>query len=376
MSTSRPNTKIINGKVAFSNEVLNYINKWRTNENSKYIDEYMKVLLNPSNIIATKFEIHHIIPAFTFRDENHKNRKETIKLADKVTENKIKLSLKYHKLAHYYLWKIFPNDNNARSAVYFMFNNNDIEDLTKDEVIEFARILEECAKENLTEEEKRERDKKRRNTEKYKKSKREYDKKLHKAKKEKKCKLAKIYNQTHKKEKQKYDENLRKQVCFDPITKEYCTYKQLSHRKHDYVELKDLYKNVNLKSCIVTDENLINQFYKEKEEKEKLEKLLNSLPKICLDPIKNDYCYMDTLRLRISKNPNLYKNVKTTEHKLTDINKIIELDKLFKSKIPKDNIKNYFDPIKQDYCTKTTLYGRKSRNKSLYKDVIVFKCKI
>ena len=369
MSTSKPNTKIINSKVAFSNEVLNYINKWRTNENSKYIDEYMKVLLNPSNIIATKFEIHHIIPAFTFRDENHKNRKETIKLADKITENKIKLSLKYHKLAHYYLWKI-------RSAVYFMFNNNDIEDLTKDEVIEFARILEECAKENLTEEEKRERDKKRRNTEKYKKSKREYDKNLHKAKKEKKCKLAKIYNQTHKKEKQKYDENLRKQVCFDPIAKEYCTYKQLSHRKHDYVELKDLYKNVNLKSCIVTDENLINQFYKEKEEKEKLEKLLNSLPKICLDPIKNDYCYMDTLRLRISKNPNLYKNVKTTEHKLTDINKIIELDKLFKSKIPKDNIKNYFDPIKQDYCTKTTLYGRKSRNKSLYKDVIVFKCKI
>ena len=45
MSTSKPNTKIINSKVAFSNEVLNYINKWRTNENSKYIDEYMKVLL-------------------------------------------------------------------------------------------------------------------------------------------------------------------------------------------------------------------------------------------------------------------------------------------------------------------------------------------
>lgn len=376
MSTSKPNTKIINGKVALSNEVLNYINKWRTNENSKYIDEYMKVLLNPSNIIATKFEIHHIIPAFTFRDENHKNRKETIKLADKITENKIKLSLKYHKLAHYYLWKIFPNDNNARSAVYFMFNNNDIEDLTKDEVIKFARILEECAKENLTEEEKREHDKKRRNTEKYKKSKREYDKNRHKANKEKICKYAKIYGQTHKKERQKYDENLSKQVCFDPIAKEYCTYKQLSHRKHDYVELKDLYKNVNLKSCIVTDENIINQFYKEKEEKEKLEKLLNSLPKICVDPIKNDYCYMATLRLRISKNPNLYKNVKTTEHKLTDINKIIELDKLFKSKIPKDNIKNYFDPIKQDYCTKTTLYGRKSRNKSLYKDVIVFKCKI
>lgn len=209
MSTSKPNTKIINGKVAFSNEVLNYINKWRTNENSKYIDEYMKVLLNPSNIIATKFEIHHIIPAFTFRDGNHKNRKETIKLADKVTENKIKLSLKYHKLAHYYLWKIFPNDNNARNAVYFMFNNNDIEDLTKDEVIKFARILEECAKENLTEEEKRERDKKRRNTEKYKKSKREYDKNRHKANKEKKCKHAKIYGQTHKKE-----GSVRKKVAF------------------------------------------------------------------------------------------------------------------------------------------------------------------
>ena len=37
MSTSKPNTKIINGKVALSNEVLNYINKWRTNENSKYM---------------------------------------------------------------------------------------------------------------------------------------------------------------------------------------------------------------------------------------------------------------------------------------------------------------------------------------------------
>lgn len=397
MSTSKPNIKIINSKVVFSNDVMKYINSWRTEENSEYIDEYIKILSEPSNFIATKFEIHHIIPVFIFKNKTHINRRETEKLANKITENKIKLSLKNHKLAHYYLWKIFPNNENARRAVYLMFNKNNIKDLTEDEIIEFAKILEECADENLTEDEKRnqrieyynnkknnpifrqlkrEYDKIRMSTDEYKSSKQEYDKNYYKINKEKRCNYCKIYGQNHKKEKQKYDKNLHKQVCFDPIAKEYCTYKQLSHRKHDYVELKDLYKDVNLKSCIITDKNIINQFYKEKEEKEKLEKLLNSLPKICLDPIKNDYCYMQTLRIRISKNPNLYKNVKTTECKLTDINKIIELDKLFKSKTPKDNIKNYYDPIKQEYCTKTVLYGRKYHNKSLYKDIIVSKCKI
>ena len=51
--------------------------------------------------------------------------------------------------------------------------------------------------------------------------------------------------------------------------------------------------------------------------------------------------------MNLSTCKNLYKNIKTTECKLTDINKIIELDKLFKSKIPKDNIWKSFDSLKR-----------------------------
>ena len=56
--------KIVDGKVILSQEVLNIIESWRTNENSIYIDEYLKIISSISNIDSKKLRGHHIIPVF------------------------------------------------------------------------------------------------------------------------------------------------------------------------------------------------------------------------------------------------------------------------------------------------------------------------
>ena len=60
---------------------------------------------------AKKYNTHHIKPCFTFKDKEHKNRKETEPLANKFNENTIKLSIYNHILAHYYLWRIYDNQD-------------------------------------------------------------------------------------------------------------------------------------------------------------------------------------------------------------------------------------------------------------------------
>ena len=157
MSTKKPNVKIENGKVIFSQEILDYFESLRNKETSEWIDKYFEVLSDSSNINSEKFNIHHIKPCFTFKDEIHKTRKQTEHLADEFNENKIKLSIKNHLIIHYYLWKIF-NNKESKKAFYQMFNINinELNNLTESELIKIAEMIEECKKKNRTEKEKEE----------------------------------------------------------------------------------------------------------------------------------------------------------------------------------------------------------------------------
>ena len=130
MAIRKPNVKIENGKVSFSQEILDYFKNIRTEENSEWINKYFEVLSDPSNFNAEKYNIHHIRPCFTFKDEIHKTRTETEPLANTMKENKIKISVYNHILAHYYLWKIF-NDWDSKNAIRYVCQNKNIEFLNK-----------------------------------------------------------------------------------------------------------------------------------------------------------------------------------------------------------------------------------------------------
>ncbi len=101
--------EIVDGKVVFSQEVLSYFESIRTEENSVWIDKYFEYLGDESNLSAIKYNLHHIRPCCSFKDNEHKNRKETLPLGDKFKGNIIKLSIYNHLLAHYCLWKIYDN---------------------------------------------------------------------------------------------------------------------------------------------------------------------------------------------------------------------------------------------------------------------------
>lgn len=84
----------LNKKILLEN-VLNLIYGWKNKKNSKWIKKYINILSDSSNENAKKFEKHHIIPCFSFKDETHKNRSQTEPLANKIEDNLIKLS--YHR---------------------------------------------------------------------------------------------------------------------------------------------------------------------------------------------------------------------------------------------------------------------------------------
>ena len=75
MANRNSTVEIKDGKVVFSQEIINYFENSRNEENSEWIDKYFEYLSCEENLNATKYETHHIIPAFLFSDENHKNRK-------------------------------------------------------------------------------------------------------------------------------------------------------------------------------------------------------------------------------------------------------------------------------------------------------------
>lgn len=271
--------EIKDGKVVFSKEVLSYFESIRTEENSAWIDKYFEYLSNEENLTAEKYNGHHIIPCFTFKDETHRTRKETEPLANKVEGNIIKLSIYNHILAHYCLWKIFDNYNSKHAIQYTIGKDKEINDLSENQIKEIARIREECAEKNQTEEEMKEKQKEYRMSERGKESQRKRSAKYNNSHKELVFKRKKKYRETHKEERSQYwseyYKNNKEQV--DKTHKKY-----RDEHKEDYQKY--------------------NHEYSEKYFKQ-----------VCYDPIKNDYPTLGALRGRIYNHKELYKNIIPTE---------------------------------------------------------------
>ena len=267
--------EIVDGKVVFSEEVLSYFESIRTEENGAWIDKYFEYLSDESNLIATKYSGHHIIPCFTFKDETHKNRKETEPLADKIEGNIIKLSVYNHLLAHHCLWKIY-NNRDSKTTIQRMCKE-DVDDLSENEIKEIAKIQEECAKENRTEEELKEYMKKYRkqnkdkilkranewaenNQDRVKKNKDNWyqrnKEKISQKNKENREELRIKERKRRHKNKERIAE-LDARPCRDPIREnEICTWNVLKKRKH---RNKELYKDVILPNCLIKDLMIIPQ---------------------------------------------------------------------------------------------------------------------
>ena len=256
--------EIKDGKVVFSKEVLSYFESIRTEENSAWIDKYFEYLSDEENLTAEKYNGHHIIPCFTFKDETHRTRKETEPLADKVEGNVIELSIYNHLLAHYCLWKIYDNRDSKNTMQRMCGEEKYIDTLTEQELKEIAILKEECAKKNLTEEERKK--KKYARVKKYKNSHKqqvsEQGKRYRESHKEEKARYDKEYKRRNKekikkKNKENYENNKDKisekgkQLCFDPIKNKPCTLNALKCRKQ---RNKELYKDVTPTQCIIKNQ--------------------------------------------------------------------------------------------------------------------------
>lgn len=276
MSIKYSTVKIVNDEVIFSQEIIDYFESLRNDETSKWIDEYFKLLKDKNNLYAEKYNIHHVKPVFTFKNEMYNNREKAKPLADKFDENLIKLSVYNHLFAHYYLWKIFDNKDSKTAFQRMCGQSKYIDSLTENELEEIARLKEDCAKKNQTEEEKKEHNKKKRhidyirdkdkirkyleeNKERISKRNKEYNKKneekikrwhklYRKENKEKLVKQNKEYREKNKNHVLGYHRNYSSQQCYDPIKNELCTYSALKHRKQ---RNKVLYKDVILSKFII-----------------------------------------------------------------------------------------------------------------------------
>jgi hypothetical protein len=310
--------KIVDGKVVFSEEIIDYFENLRNEENSEWIDKYFEVLNNEENINAEKYSVHHIIPCFTFKDENIKNRKDTEHIADSIEGNKIKLSHYNHIFAHFYLWKIYNNQDSNHSFRQ-MCGKKYTNDLTEDELKNIATLIEECAKENKTEEEIKEHS-------------REY--------------YIKNKDSILEKRKQKYNENrdeiLEQRKIYNQENKE-----MISERK------KKKYKENR-------DEILEN---KKKYYKENRDRIL-----------EQKKAYSQENKESISKRRKKHYE----ENKEEIIEKVKEHYKNNREEILAKNKKREsqlcFDPKEEDICLYSTLRGRKQRHKEKYKDIILKDC--
>ena len=269
--------KIVDGKVVFSKEILEYFESIRNGENSIWIDKYFEYLSDESNLSATKYNLHHIRPCCTFKDEEHKNRKETLPLGDAFKGNIIKISVYNHLLSHYCLWKIFDTRDTKDAIQRMCVQEKYVENLTEAELKEIAKLQEECAKENRTEEEKKEymkeyckqnKDKilKRanewaeNNQDRVKKNKDNWyqrnKEKISQKNKENREELRIKERERRHKNKERIAE-LDARPCRDPIREnEICTWNALRKRKH---RNKELYKNVILPNCLIKDLMIIPQ---------------------------------------------------------------------------------------------------------------------
>ena len=282
--------EIVDGKVVFSKEVLEYFESIRNEENSVWIDEYFERLSDKENLTAEKYNRHHIIPCFSFKDENHKTRKETLPLANKVENNIIKLSVYNHIIAHYCLWKIFNNED-SRRAVYLMYEKRNLDYLSENEMKEFAKIQEECAKENRTKEEFKEyqkrwyeehKEEKAKERAEHKEERSEYDKEYYRKNKEKKAKYDVEYRKTHK-EKIKENSKRRHELKRDELLQKSRKYYQENRER-------------------ILKENAENA----EERRENNKKYRNQT---CIDPTNGTKCTLGALSMRKRRNGEKYKDI-------------------------------------------------------------------
>ena len=284
MSNTNSMTEIKSSKVEFSTEVLNYFENLRTEENSEWIDGYFDVLSDVSNFDSKKYNQHHIRPCCTFKDENHKNRSQTQELGDAFNGNIIKLSVYNHLFAHYYLWKIF-DDIDLRTAFQRMCGEGKyIDNLTEDEIKEIAKLNEECANENKTEEE-------------YK----EYRKQWYENNKEERSKKAKERYEKDKenilKQHKEWKENNKEKLKEDGKLYRKNNKERISKRGKEWYENN---KERKLKKDKERYENNKEEISKQRKERNQ---------KLCEDPIKGDKCKYSTLNARKYSHPDLYVGV-------------------------------------------------------------------
>ena len=387
MSMVNSTVEIKDGKVVFSEEVLSYFENLRNEENSEWIDKYFKVLSDESNLNAEKYNTHHIRPCFTFKDKEHKKRKETQNLGDDFKENIIKLSVYNHLFAHYYLWKIFDNKDSKIAFQRMCGQKQYIDNLTENELKKIAKLKEDCAKKNQTEEER----------------------------------LKRIHNYNHSKNRIEKMKERQKIRYFDSIVGDYVTRETILRR----IKLnKDKYSNTNinnLKTTIVDSKEYNEVMTNFKLQKQKLQKVkrkesaknwinknkdkvkiktkqysqnykerrkeLNN--RLCLDPKTNTIITYSMLLTRKNRHKDLYNDV-ILKNCIIEVSKE-EYDYLYENRKPKVNHPPYkkdknrinemnkrlcFDPIKRENCFYSTLTSRKYEHKEDYKDVIVKNCLI
>lgn len=151
MPKRKSTVKIENNKVVFSKEILEYFESLRNETSNKWIDKYFNVLSDTSNFNAPKYNIHHIKPVFTFKTDELNTREKAEKIADKFSQNLIKLSIYNHILAHFYLWKIYNNQESKIPLNYLFKTSKIIDELTEEELKKTAKLIEEFSKENKSE---------------------------------------------------------------------------------------------------------------------------------------------------------------------------------------------------------------------------------
>lgn len=326
-------TKIENGKVVFSKEILEYFENIRTEENDIFINKYFEVLSDENNLIATKYHKHHIIPCCTFKSENCTTRKESEFLADNINGNVIKLSISNHLLAHYWLWKIFKNKDLKCAFRKMSATNKYIEDLSENEIKEIAKLNEECAKENQTKEEMAQHNKqwreehkeelKQKSKEKYQRDKEkniEKNKKYYEEHKEEIAKQRKEYAQINKEKISKYLKEYRKEYDKTHEKENKQRHKKYYEDNKDVLLKKNKEYNKEHKEDIKKyqekykeeHEDEIKQYYKERyanNREEILKKENEQNHQQCYDPKENNFCTYVALKTRKYRNKEKYKNV-------------------------------------------------------------------
>ena len=263
--------EIKDGKVVFSTEILEYFESIRNEENGVWIDKYFEYLGDESNLSATKYNLHHIRPCCTFKDEEHKNRRETLPLGDAFKGNIIKISVYNHLLSHYCLWKIFDTRDTKDAIQRMCVQEKYVENLTENELKEIAKLKEECVKENQTKEEEK-----------------QYKKEYYRNHKEDAIQRVNEWTEKNQDRVKKNKDNWYQRNKDDIL-------KERKDNRPKYLEKEQNYRHTHR------------------------DKILERNNRPCKDPIRHDVCTWCALRHRISRNKELYGDTKLPDCLVKDL---------------------------------------------------------